>query len=91
MMSRIARFESQIASDSESLADRIARFETYLKRVNSGKALTAIRTVFGLAIRIVRFEIAANQWRYSNHCELRTAIQDISAKNPSENPHCGYF
>ena len=28
-MSRIARFESRIASDSKSLANRIARFETY--------------------------------------------------------------
>ena len=40
------------------------------------KALTAIRTVFGLAIRIVRFEIAANWWRFES-LRPRTAIEII--------------
>ena len=43
-------------------------FESYPK-VKNGKALTAIQTLIGLANRIVRFEIAANRWRF----ELRSA------------------
>ena len=69
-MSRISRFESRIASASNmiSLANQIARFETYLS-----KAFTAIQTVFGLAIRSVRFEIAATRWRFE---PLRTANRE---------------
>ena len=53
---------------------RIVRFEAYLK---SEKLVhTAIRTVFGLAIRIVRFEIAVNRWRFES-LRTRTALQDI--------------
>ena len=37
------------------VANRIARFDTYLKSEKLSKALTAIRTVFGLAIRSVLF------------------------------------
>ena len=51
---------------------RIARFETYLKSENS-KTLTAIRTVSGLAIWILRLEIAANRWRFES---LQTANLD---------------
>ena len=43
----------------ESLANRVMRCETYLQRVKNSKVSTAIRTGFGLAIPIVRFEIAA--------------------------------
>ena len=78
-MSGIAQFESRIASDSESLANRIARFETHLKSENN-KALTVIRTVFGLAIRIVWFEIAANRWRFELLQTAIAAIQDIEGR-----------
>ena len=57
--------------DSKSRANRIARLKPILKVKNS-KTLTATRTVFGLAARIVRFEITANRWRFES---LRTAIQ----------------
>ena len=63
-----SRFKSWSTSDSKSLANRACD----LKRENS-KTSTAIRTVLGLAIRIVRFEIAANQWRLES---LRTANRD---------------
>ena len=66
------RFESRIARDSESLANRIARLETYLKSEKS-KDLTATRTVFGLAIRIVQSEIAVHRWRFEL---LRTVNRD---------------
>ena len=52
---------------------RIVRCETYLKRVKESTALTAIRTVFVLAIRILRFEIFANGWRFES---LQTANCD---------------
>ena len=49
-VSWIARFELRIAP--KSLANRIAGFGTYLQSENS-KELAAVRTVFGLAIRIL--------------------------------------
>ena len=58
----------------ESLANWMAQFETYHKVKNS-KSLAAIRTVFGLDIQIVRFEIAANRWRFEL---LRTANRNLS-------------
>ena len=42
-------------------------------QVKNSKTLTAIRTVIGFAIQIVRFEIAANRWRFEL---LRTANCD---------------
>ena len=42
-------------------------------KVKNSKALTAIRTVFGLAIRIMRFEIAPNPGGNSKRREPRTA------------------
>ena len=50
------------------------RLETYLE-FQKCKVLTAIRTVFGLALRIVQFEIAANWWRFESlqttNCDSR--------------------
>ena len=68
-MSRVARFESRIASDLERIESRDLK---PILKVKS-KALTAIRTVSGLAVRIVRFEIVANQRRLES---LRTANRD---------------
>ena len=74
-MSRIARFEtSKMASNSKSLVHRSARFETRILKVNLiVRSIAAIRTIFGLAIRIVPFEIAANRWLFES---LRTANRD---------------
>ena len=68
-MSRIVRFESRIAR-SKPLANRMARFDSFLESVKNSEALRAIRTVVG---RIVRFEIAAKRWRVES---LRTANRD---------------
>ena len=44
---------------------------------------------FGLAVRIVRFETAANYpGGDSNRCKLRTAIQDIKATIRDEHRQC---
>ena len=36
-----------------------------------GKDITAIRTDFGVTIRVVRFQIAANRWRIAANRERR--------------------
>ena len=59
--------------DFKLLANQIARLETYLKSETIAKPSTAIRMVIGLAIRIVRFEIAADRRRFKS---LRTANHD---------------
>ena len=51
----------------------VPRFETYLKRSEKQSRLNSDSNCFGLAIRIVRFGMAANRWRFE---PLRT-IQDI--------------
>ena len=74
----IALFQSRIAR-FKALAKRIVRFDAILKSAQNSKAFTVIRTVFGLAIRIVRFEITANRWQPES---LRTANRDSRHLSP---------
>ena len=76
-----SRDSNHRSRDSKSLAHRIAPFETYPKSETS-KAIKVIPTVFGVAIRIVRFEFAANRWRFefAANCEPQFKTSKVNCK-----------